>query len=165
MSKSESSSDAPTFAARPEPWRIKMVEPIVLRDRGHRERCLSEAAFNPFQIRSEDIYIDLFTDSGTSAMSDSQWAGMMLGDEAYAGARNFYTLQATVQGIFGFPEVIPVHQGRAAENLLFSTVVKPGNIVPNNSHFDTTRANIEINGGTALDLLAAAGYEPSLEHP
>jgi tryptophanase len=142
-----------------------MVEPIALRDREHRERRLREAAFNVFQIPSEDVYIDLFTDSGTSAMSDSQWAGMMLGDEAYAGSRNFYSLQATVQSIFGFPVVLPVHQGRAAENLLFSTLVKPGHIVPNNSHFDTTRANIEINGGIALDLLAPVGYDPALEHP
>jgi tryptophanase len=142
-----------------------MVEPIALRDRDHRERRLREAAFNVFQIPSEDVYIDLFTDSGTSAMSDSQWAGMMLGDEAYAGSRNFYSLQATVQSIFGFPVVLPVHQGRAAENLLFSTLVKPGHIVPNNSHFDTTRANIEINGGNALDLLAPVGYDPALEHP
>ena len=165
MSRNERSLGVPNLPALPEPWRVKTVEPIVLRDREHRERRLRDAAFNVFQIPSEDVYIDLFTDSGTSAMSDSQWAGMMLGDEAYAGSRNFYALQNAVQSIFGFPVVLPVHQGRAAENLLFSTLVKPGCIVPNNSHFDTTRANIEINGGTALDLLAPAGYAPSLEHP
>lgn len=165
MSKYEVASAVAASVTLPEPWRVKMVEPIVLRDREYREQRLREAAFNVFQIRSEDVYIDLFTDSGTSAMSDAQWAGMMLGDEAYAGARNFYALQATIQSVFGFPLFLPVHQGRAAENLLFSALVRPGSIVPNNSHFDTTRANIEVNGGTALDLLAAPGYDPAFEHP
>jgi tryptophanase len=165
VSKSEIPLNVSALPNLPEPWRVKTVEPIVLRDREHRERRLREAAFNVFQVPSEDVYIDLFTDSGTSAMSDSQWAGMMLGDEAYAGSKNFYSLQAAVQSIFRFPVVLPVHQGRAAENLLFSTLVKRGDIIPNNSHFDTTRANIEMNGGAALDLLAAGGYDPSLEHP
>jgi len=155
----------PSFPALPEPWRIKAVEPITLRAPADRERILRTAGFNLFHVRSEDVFIDLFTDSGTSAMSDSQWAGLMLGDEAYAGARNFYTFQDTVQTIFGFPFVIPVHQGRVAENLLFSELVRPGAVVPNNSHFDTTRANIEANGGVALDLLAADGYDAALERP
>jgi tryptophanase len=144
---------------------VKVVEPISLRDRPHRERCLRDAQFNLFGLASEDVFIDLFTDSGTSAMSDSQWAGLMMGDEAYAGARNFYNFRSTVQAIFGFPFVLPVHQGRVSENLLFGSLIKPGDIVPNNSHFDTTRANIEANGGTALDLLIQDGYHPAADLP
>jgi tryptophanase len=159
------SSKLPPTPVLPEPWRVKVVEPISLRDRAHRERCLRDAHFNLFELASADVFIDLFTDSGTSAMSDSQWAGLMVGDEAYAGARNFYNFKSTVQSIFGFPFVLPVHQGRVSENLLFSALVKPGDIVPNNSHFDTTRANIESNGGAALDLLARQGYDPAVDLP
>ena len=151
--------------ARPEPWRVKVVEPIRLIGREEREARLESAGYNVFGIASEDIYIDLLTDSGTSAMSDSQWAGLMRGDESYAGGRNYAHFERTVQEIFGLPYVIPTHQGRVAENLLFSTVLKPGDIVPNNTHFDTTRANIEIHGGIAMDLVIAEGKHAKGRHP
>jgi len=149
----------------PEPWRVKVVEPIRRIGRAEREDRLRRAGYNVFGIASEDIYIDLLTDSGTSAMSDSQWAGMMRGDESYAGGRNFYFFEATVREIFGFPHVIPTHQGRVAENLLFSTVLKSGDIVPNNTHFDTTRANVEVNGGVALDFVIPEGKQARARHP
>ena len=149
----------------PEPWRIKMVEPIRTITREARERLLYEAAYNLFQIPAKDVFIDLLTDSGTSAMSDHQWAGLLQGDESYAGGRNWFFFEKTVQDIFGFPMVIPTHQGRVAENLLFSTVVKPGQIIPSNSHFDTTRANIEAQGGIAVDLVIAEAKDPENLHP
>jgi len=149
----------------PEPWRVKVVEPIRRIGRAAREESLRRAGYNVFGIASEDIYIDLLTDSGTSAMSDSQWAGLMRGDESYAGGRNFYFFEETVRQIFGFPHVIPTHQGRVAENLLFSTVLKPGDIVPNNTHFDTTRANVEVNGGVALDFVIPEGRQARARHP
>lgn len=150
----------------PEPWRIKVVEKIELLSREERERLLEEGGYSLFQIPSEAVFVDMFTDSGTSAMSDSQWAGMMQGDEAYAGCRNFYNLEKTIQDVFGFPHFLPVHQGRVAENLLFSTILtQPGMIIPNNCHFDTTRANIEVNGGVALDLVIAEGRNPQFNHP
>ncbi|HVT18132.1 MAG TPA: tryptophanase [Thermoanaerobaculia bacterium] len=150
----------------PEPWRIKVVEPIRLLPREERDRLLVEGGFSLFRIPSEAVFIDLFTDSGTSAMSDGQWAGMMMGDEAYAGSRNYYHLAEAVHDVLGFRLFLPVHQGRVAENLLFSTLLtRPGMIVPNNSHFDTTRANVEANGGVALDLVIAEGRDPLAEHP
>ena len=152
--------------ALPEPWRVKVVEKIQLLPREERERLLVEGGFSLFKIPSEAVFIDMFTDSGTSAMSDWQWAGMMQGDEAYAGARNFFHLQETIRDVFGFPAFLPVHQGRVAENLLFSTLLtRPGMIVPNNSHFDTTRANIEVNGGVALDLVIPEGRDSQANHP
>jgi len=149
----------------PEPWRVKVVEPIRLPDRDTRLRRLEEAGFNVFAIPAEDVYIDLLTDSGTSAMSDNQWAGLMVGDESYAGAKNFHTFNDTVRELTGLPFVIPTHQGRVAENLLFSTLAKPGMKVPNNNHFDTTRANVEIHGADAVDLVISEGRDPSVDHP
>jgi tryptophanase len=149
----------------PEPWRVKVVEPVRLLPRAERERRMIEGGFSLFTVPSEDIFIDLFTDSGTSAMSDWQWAGLAQGDEAYAGGRNYFTFEQTVQDIFGFPHLLPVHQGRVAENLLFTALIQPGMIVPNNSHFDTTRAHIEVNGGVALDLVIPEGRDPSADHP
>ncbi len=135
-----------------EPHRVKMVEPIRLTDRDERERLIEEAHYNLFLLHAEDVIIDLLTDSGTSAMSSEAWGAMMRGDESYAGARSWYRFRDTVKDIFGFEQVIPTHQGRAAERILFSVMVEPGSIVPNNTHFDTTRANIEFCGGTAVDL-------------
>ncbi|HEV7518799.1 MAG TPA: beta-eliminating lyase-related protein, partial [Thermoanaerobaculia bacterium] len=158
-------SEGPAGVPLPEPWRVKVIEPIRLPSRAERETRLAEAGYNLFKVPSEAVFIDLFTDSGTSAMSDRQWAGLMQGDEAYAGSRNYFHFERTIQEVFGFPYLLPVHQGRVAENLLFSTLVRPGMIVPNNSHFDTTRANVEANGGTALDLVIREAHDPGADHP
>ncbi|MBL7052516.1 MAG: tryptophanase [Candidatus Marinimicrobia bacterium] len=149
----------------PEPFKIKVVEPIKQTTREEREAVIRKAGFNLFNVSAEDIFIDLLTDSGTSAMSDNQWAGIMKGDESYAGSRNWFHFYDVVRDIFGFPEIIPTHQGRVAENLLFSETLKNGGIVPNNNHFDTTRANIECNGGEALDLVIDEGKDPVINHP
>jgi tyrosine phenol-lyase len=148
-----------------EPYRIKMVEPLRLTSRREREALLAQAGFNPFGIPAEKVTIDLLTDSGTSAMSDDQWAGIMTGDESYAGARNFFNLEESVRSIFGFRHVIPTHQGRAAERVLFGSILKKGDSVPSNIHFDTTRANIEVLAARAEDLVAAAAYDPDAELP
>jgi tyrosine phenol-lyase len=149
----------------PEPYRIKAIEPIHLTTRVEREGALSAAGFNIFSVRSEDIYIDLLTDSGTAAMSDSQWAGMMLGDEAYAHCRNYGSLKEVVSDIFGFRYFLPTHQGRAAEKVLFAVMLKPGDCVPSNTHFDTTHANIEALGAHAVNLPIAEGLVPTSHHP
>jgi tyrosine phenol-lyase len=144
-----------------EPFRIKVVEPLRRVSHEERERLIREAGLNIFAVPADSIYVDLLTDSGTSAMSDRQWAGLMVGDESYAGSRNFFHLRDTVREIFGYPHVIPTHQGRMAENLLFSTVLKRGDVVPNNIHFDTTRANVEHQGAEARDLVVDEGLDPA----
>ncbi len=148
-----------------EPFRIKVVEPLRRVSREERERLIHEAGLNIFGVPADSIYVDLLTDSGTSAMSDRQWAGLMMGDESYAGSRNYFHFEKVVREIFGYRHVIPTHQGRVAENLLFSTVLKSGDIVPNNIHFDTTRANVEHQGAEAVDLVIDEGLDPTSEHP
>jgi len=149
----------------PEPFRIKVVEPIKKTERSERETILKQTGYNIFNIPSEKVYIDLLTDSGTGAMSDNQWAGIQTGDESYAHCRNWYHFEQAVQSITGMKYVIPTHQGRVAENILFSTILKKGMIVPNNNHFDTTRANILANGGIPLDLVIDEGKDPEKYHP
>ncbi len=149
----------------PEPWKIKVVEKIYLLPKSERLEVLKRANYNVFFIPSKAIFIDLLTDSGTSAMSDEQWAGVMVGDEAYACAKSFEKFESTVKEITGYRYVIPTHQGRAAEHLLFSVLLKKGQIVPSNNHFDTTRANIEALGGIALDLVIEEGKDPHYIHP
>jgi len=148
-----------------EPFRIKSVEPIRWTTRDEREKLLHAAHYNLFLLPAADVLIDLLTDSGTGAMSTHQWAAMMEGDESYAGSKSFERFRASVQDIFGYRHVIPTHQGRAAERILFGVTCKKGDVVPNNTHFDTTRANVEFVGAEALDLVIAQGREPRTNHP
>src|SRR5512140_3300554 len=148
-----------------EPFRIKSVEPIRWTTRRERERLLSEAFYNLFLLPADDVLIDLLTDSGTGAMSTAQWAAIMQGDESYSGSRSFDRFRDSVQDVTGFRHVIPTHQGRAAERILFSVMCKKGDVVPNNTHFDTTRANVEFVGAEAVDLVIAEGKQPSSRHP
>lgn len=148
-----------------EPFRIKTVEPIRFTTREQRVAALSEAHYNQFLIKAEDVIIDLLTDSGTGAMSSAQWAGMMQGDESYAGARSFFRFEASVREITGFAHIIPTHQGRAAERILFGTACSAGQVVPNNTHFDTTRANLEALGVNAVDLRCPEAARPDLVAP
>ena len=148
-----------------EPFKIKSVEPICWTTREEREQLLRAAHYNLFLLSADDVLIDLLTDSGTGAMSTRQWAAVMEGDESYAGSRSFERLRSAVQHIFGYKHVIPTHQGRAAERILFSVMCKKGDVVPNNTHFDTTRANIEFVGTEAADLLIPEGREPGTQHP
>ncbi|HID39909.1 MAG TPA: tryptophanase [Calditrichaeota bacterium] len=148
-----------------EPFRIKVVEPIKVTTREEREKLIKEAGYNLFLLPAESIFIDLLTDSGTSAMSDNQWAGIMLGDESYAGSKNYYHLENVIRNIFGFKYVIPTHQGRVAENLLFSTVLNEGDVVPNNIHFDTTRANVEYHKALAVNCVIDEAFDPDVDIP
>ncbi len=148
-----------------EPYRIKMVEPVAMNTREEREEIAKKAGYNTFLIDSEDVYIDLLTDSGTNAMSDRQWAGLMIGDEAYAGSRNFKHLEETVKDIFGFEHIVPTHQGRGAENLLSTIAIKPGQYVPGNMYFTTTRFHQENNGGIFVDIIRDEAHDATLDIP
>ena len=148
-----------------EPFKIKAVEPIRMTGRDERIALLRDATYNVFRLHADDVLIDLLTDSGTSAMSAEQWSAIMRGDEAYAGSRSFYRLEAAARDLFGFTHVIPTHQGRAAERILFSTCCRPGDVVPGNTHFDTTRANIEACGATAVDLPAPEAADTQEPYP
>ncbi|MGL4569223.1 MAG: tryptophanase, partial [Fusobacteriaceae bacterium] len=144
----------------PEPYKIKMVEPLKIMSKEERQAAIEEAGYNTFLLKSDDVYIDLLTDSGTNAMSDRQWSGIMMGDEAYAGSRNFYNLQDTVRDIFGFKYVVPTHQGRGAENILSSIMIKEGDYVPGNMYFTTTRFHQERNGATFRDIVIDEAHQP-----
>jgi tyrosine phenol-lyase len=148
-----------------EPWKIKMVEPLRMISREEREVALNEAGYNTFLLRSDDVYIDLLTDSGTSAMSDRQWAGMMVADEAYAGSRNFYHLEEAVHRYYGYQFVIPTHQGRGAEHLISRVAIEPGQFVPGNMYFTTTRHHQELAGGTFVDVIIDAAHDAAVIHP
>ena len=155
----------PTRRSWAEPFRIKVVEPVRLTTEEQRSRAIEEAGYNTFLLRSQDVYIDLLTDSGTSAMSDSQWAGMMMGDEAYAGSRNFYHLEEMVQKYYGYKYLVPTHQGRGAENILSRILIKPGDILPGNMYFTTTRLHQELAGGTFVDVIIDEAHDPASLHP
>ncbi len=157
--------DSTTRRSWAEPFKIKMVEPIRVMSRAERERAIGEAGFNTFLLKSDDVYIDLLTDSGTSAMSDYQWAGMMLGDEAYAGSRNFYHLEEAVRKYYGYKYIVPTHQGRAAEHILSRIAIKPGDYVPGNMYFTTTRLHQELAGGTFEDVIIDEAHDPTSVHP
>lgn len=148
-----------------EPFRIKSVEPVSILPKAEREKAMKAAGFNTFLLDSKDVYIDLLTDSGTNAMSDRQWAGIMMGDEAYAGSRNFYHLEETVQDLFGFKHVVPTHQGRGAENILSRIAIKPGQYVPGNMYFTTTRFHQEANGGIFYDIIRDEAHDATLDIP
>jgi tyrosine phenol-lyase len=172
MSVTSHAPPAATGGARPsrrrvwaEPWKVKVVEPIRMLTHEQRRQAIVAAGYNTFLLRSEDVYIDLLTDSGTSAMSDWQWAGMMLGDEAYAGSRNFYHLEEAVQQHYGYTYVVPTHQGRGAENLLSRMLIRPGHFVPGNMYFTTTRLHQELAGGTFVDVIVPEAHDPTDERP
>jgi tryptophanase len=149
----------------PEPFRIKAIEPIRRISRAERDAAITRAHYNIFNLTSDEVYIDLMTDSGTGAMSDQQWAALMVGDEAYAGSRSFLRLKAVVEEIFGFAHFVPTHQGRAAENILCAVLVQPGHVIPSNAHFDTTQGNILARGGRPVDLPSPQTSDPSSDFP
>ncbi|MDP8207492.1 MAG: tryptophanase [Candidatus Electryonea clarkiae] len=153
------------YSSGPEPFKIKMVESIQLINREEREAALKRAGLNLFNLPSDHVFIDLLTDSGTGAMSDEQWSSMMKGDESYAGSPSFFRLQSAIQDIMGFPFILPTHQGRAAENVLHSTMIKEGDVIPGNSHFDTTKAHIELRHAKAVDCTIDECFDPVLDYP
>jgi len=148
-----------------EPYKIKMVELLKMTTKAEREKALVEAGYNTFLLRSKDVYIDLLTDSGTSAMSDRQWAGMMLGDEAYAGSENFYHLEEVIRKYYGYKYVVPTHQGRGAENIISKIMIKPGDVIPGNMYFTTTRLHQELAGGTFEDIIIDEAHDSQSLHP
>jgi len=148
-----------------EPYRIKSVEPLSLTTREYRERAIAEAGYNTFLLKSEDVYIDLLTDSGTNAMSDRQWSALMMGDEAYAGARSFYAMERAVRETYGFRYMVPTHQGRGAEHLISRILIRPGHIIPGNMYFTTTRVHQELQGGTFVDVVIDEAHDASAWHP
>ena len=148
-----------------EPFKIKVIEHVGMPDEKRRTEAIREAGYNTFLLKSEDVFIDLLTDSGTSAMSDNQWAGLMIGDEAYAGARNFYNLEKSVQDVLGYKYMVPTHQGRGAEHLMYSHLVKPGQIVPRNMYFTTSKLHVELPGGKMVDCIIDEAHDPENEHP
>ncbi len=148
-----------------EPYKIKMVEPIKITTRAERELAITEAGFNTFLLKSEDVYIDLLTDSGTSAMSDAQWGALMMGDESYAGSRSFYRLVDAVHDVYGYEELIPTHQGRGAEHILSQILIKPGDVIPGNMYFTTTRFHQEYAGGKFADVIIEEAHLPASTHP
>ncbi len=148
-----------------EPWRVKMIEPLKMLSREDRKEKIEKAEYNLFNLPAEDVYVDLLTDSGTGAMSDRQWSALMMGDESYAGSRSFFELKDTITELLGFPYLLPTHQGRAAENVLFSAMIKENDVVPGNSHFDTTKGHIEFRKATALDCTIDEAFDPQIYHP
>ncbi|NNJ46641.1 MAG: tyrosine phenol-lyase, partial [Acidimicrobiia bacterium] len=148
-----------------EPWKIKMVEPIRMTTRDEREEAARAAGYNTFLLKSDDVYIDLLTDSGTSAMSDHQWAGLMLGDEAYAGSKSFYHLVDAVRDVYGYEELIPTHQGRGAEHILSQILISDGDVIPGNMYFTTTKFHQEYAGGRFIDVIIDEAHDPYSDHP
>ena len=148
-----------------EPWKVKMVEPIRMTTREQRQEAIRQAGYNTFLLRSDDVYIDFLTDSGTSAMSDRQWSAMLLGDEAYAGSRSFFRLEQAVRDVYGYEEVIPTHQGRGAEHILSQILIEPGDLIPGNMYFTTTRFHQEYAGGRFVDVIIDEAHDPYNEHP
>eukprot|EP01084_Bolivina_argentea_P137627 242383_1 len=158
--------DRPHFERPPmaEPWKIKMIEPIKTTTLEHRQKAIKDAGYNTFLLRSDDVYIDLLTDSGTSAMSDRQWAALGMGDESYAGSRNFYELWDTITEYYGYKYVVPTHQGRGAEHLLSQTTIKKGDYVPGNMYFTTTKLHQELAGGKFVDVIMNEAHDPDNEY-
>ena len=148
-----------------EPYKMKMVELLKMTTNAQRKKALKDAGYNTFLLKSEDVYIDLLTDSGTAAMSDRQWAGMMMGDEAYAGSRNYYHLEEVVKNVYGYKYLIPTHQGRGAENILSQIMIKKGDIIPGNMYFTTTRLHQELAGGKFEDIIIDEAHDPENEFP
>jgi len=149
----------------PEPFKIKTVEPIRITTRKDREKAIKEAGYNTFLLKSENVFIDLLTDSGTSAMSDAQWAALQMGDEAYAGSRNFFDLEETVQDVYGYKYFVPTHQGRAAEHIMSKLLIRNGDHIPGNMYFTTTRLHQEMAGGVFVDVIVDEAHDPSNPHP